>query len=312
VALSNSLPVWGFNSSGSFRIEGEPEPQPGQFPEVFFEPVSTKYFDTFGIRILEGRAFETTDAADKPEVVIINQAMARRFWPNESAVGKRIGRPGQDPHWQIVVGVVNDVTFPANLSEPYTRLQAYRPLAQQPWGGINVALRTAVPPESLVSSLRAAVAEIDPTQPVHSVRTARSLIDQGLGSISLLGSLLGEFAALGLILAAVGVYGVTSYSVVQRTSEIGIRMALGAERGDVLWLVLGRGGRLVLTGVLIGAIGAYAVGRLLISLIPSLPTRDPGALVVISIGLLGIALLACYVPARRATRVDPMVALRYE
>jgi predicted permease len=311
-ALSASLLVWGFNSSGSFRIEGEPEPQAGQWPEVFFEPVTTQYFDTYGIHILEGRAFDPNDITGKPDVAIINQTMARRFWPNESAVGKRIGRPGPDPHWQVVVGVVNDVAFPASLNEPYTRFQAYRPLAQQPWGGITVALRASVPPESLVNSLRAAVAEIDPTQPVHRVRTARSLIDRSLGSISLLGSLLGGFAALGLILTAVGVYGVTSYSVVQRTSEIGIRMALGAKRGHVLWLVMGKGGRLVLSGALIGIVGAYAVGRLLISLIPSLPTRDPAALILISVGMLAIALLACYLPARRATKVDPMVALRYE
>jgi predicted permease len=274
--------------------------------------VTTQYFDTYGIHILEGRAFDPNDITGKPDVAIINQTMARRFWPNESAVGKRIGRPGPDPHWQVVVGVVNDVAFPASLNEPYTRFQAYRPLAQQPWGGITVALRASVPPESLVNSLRAAVAEIDPTQPVHRVRTARSLIDRSLGSISLLGNLLGGFAALGLILAAVGVYGVTSYSVVQRTSEIGIRMALGAKRGHVLWLVMGKGGRLVLSGALIGIVGAYAVGRLLISLIPSLPTRDPAALILISVGMLAIALLACYLPARRATKVDPMVALRYE
>jgi putative ABC transport system permease protein len=312
VALSSSLPVWGFNSSGSFRIEGEPEPEPGKWPEVYFEPVTTKYFDTYGIHILEGRAFTSDDVADKPDVVIINQTMARRFWPNESAVGKRIGRPGPDPHWQIVAGVVNDVSFPANLSEPYTHLQAYRPLAQQPWSGINIAMRTATTPEALTNSLRAAVAEIDPTQAVHRIQTARSLVDQGLGNVSLLASLLGGFAALGLILAAVGIYGVTSYSVIQRTSEIGIRMALGAQPKDVLWLVLSKGGRLVLTGAVIGFGGAYAVARLLMSLIPSLPAREPQTLVAISVALLAIALLACYIPARRATKVDPMVVLRYE
>ncbi|HSB12359.1 MAG TPA: ABC transporter permease [Blastocatellia bacterium] len=311
-SLSASLPVWGFNSSGSYRIEGEPEPQPGQWPEVFMEPVTGEYFETLGIRMLEGRAFNETDTADKPEVVIINETMAKHFWPNESAVGKRIGRPGQNPRWQIVVGVVNDLAFPSSLNEPYTRFQSYRPLAQLAWGGINVAMRTSATPETLSGSLRSAVAELDPTQPVHRIRTARNLVDQGMGNISLLGTLLAAFAALGVVLAAVGIYGVTSYSVVQRTSEIGIRMALGARRKDVLWLVMSKGGQLVVLGALIGFGGAYAVARLLVSLIPALPTRDPGTLAGICFGLLAIALLACYVPARRATRVDPMVALRYE
>jgi putative ABC transport system permease protein len=185
-------------------------------------------------------------------------------------------------------------------------------MQQLSWGGGAIAIRTSGTPESVTGSLRAAVTELDPTQPVHRIRNANSLIQDGLGSISLLGSLLAAFAALGLLLAAIGIYGVTSYSVVQRTSEIGIRMALGAQRKDVLWLVLGRGGRLVTLGAALGLGGAYAVSRLLISIIPTLPTRDPATLVVVSAVLFVIALLACYIPARRATRVDPMVALRYE
>lgn len=173
-------------------------------------------------------------------------------------------------------------------------------------------MRTSASPESLASSLRSAAAELDPGQPVHQIRTARSLVGQGLGSISLLGTLLGAFAGLGLALAAIGIYGVTSYSVVQRTGEIGIRMALGAQRKDVLWLVLAKGARLVLVGSLLGAAGAYAVSRLLVAAIPTLPTRDPAAQVAITLILVFVALLACYIPARRATKVDPMIALRYE
>ncbi len=312
VALAGSQPVWGFNSSGSFRVEGEPEPQPGEWPEVFFEPVTAQYFDTMGIRLLEGRAFTSADTADKPAVVIINETMAKRFWPNQSAVGKRIGRPGQDPRWQEVVGVINDVRFPADLREPYTRFQAFRPIAQAGWGGGTIILRTPATAEAMAGALRSTAAELDPTQPVHQVRTAQSLLEQGLGDISLLGALLGAFAGLGLVLAAIGIYGVTSYSVVQRTGEIGIRMALGAQRKDVLWLVLARGARLVLLGSLLGVAGAYGVSRLLVSVIPTLPTRDPAAQVVITLALVAVALLACYLPARRATKVDPMVALRYE
>jgi putative ABC transport system permease protein len=312
VALSGSQAAWGFNSSGSFRIEGQPEPQPGQWPEIYFEVVSLRYFETHGIRLLQGRAFTSADTADKPPVVIINETTARRFWPNENPVGKRLGRPGQNPNWQEVVGVVNDVSFPADLGEPYTRFQAFRPLAQQPRDSVNITLRSSAAPEAFAGVLRRVVAELDPTQPVHRVRTVRSLVNEGLGGVSLLGTLLGAFALLGLALAAVGIYGVISYTVAQRTGEIGIRIALGAQARDVLWLVLGKGARLILLGALLGFGGAYAVSRLLASAIPTLPTRDPLALAAITFTLVVVALAACYLPARRATKVDPMVALRYE
>ena len=312
VAISGSQAAWGFNSSGSFRVEGEPEPQPGQWPEVFFEPVTTQYFETLEAHLLEGRAFTSADTADSTAVVIINETMAKRFWPGESAVGKRIGRPGQDPRWMQIVGVVKDIDFPANLGEPYTRFQAFRPHPQSPWGWMTITMRTTASPEAMANSLRAAAADIDPTQPIHRVRTVRNLVEQGLGNISLLGILLGAFAALGLTLSAIGIFGVTSYSVVQRTGEIGIRMALGAKRSDVLWLVLGKGTKVILTGTVLGVIGAYGVTTLLTTLIPELPTRDLTALAIFTLALIAVALVACYLPARRATKVDPMVALRYE
>jgi ABC-type antimicrobial peptide transport system permease subunit len=156
------------------------------------------------------------------------------------------------------------------------------------------------------------IAGLDRDMPVYDIRTARSLVDQGLGSVSLLATLLGAFAALGLTLAAIGIYGVTSYSVVQRTGEIGIRMALGAQRKDVLWLVLGHAARLMMFGAALGLGGAYGVSRLLRAVVPTLPTSDPMTVGVITVVLVTVALLACYIPARRATRVDPMVALRAE
>jgi predicted permease len=313
VALSSSLPIWGFNSSGSHKVEGQPEPQPGQWPEVYMEPVSLRYFETYGIRLLEGRVFTSADTAERPRVIIINETAARRFWPNESAIGKRLGRPGPTPTWLEVVGVVNDVRFPGDLGEPYTQLESFLPLTQTPWGSVNIALRASSgTPEALANDLRRVVADIDPTLPANRIRTARSQIDQGLGNVSLLGTLLGTFAALGLALAAIGIYGVISYSVLQRTGEFGIRLALGAQARDVLWLVLSKGGRLILLGALLGFGGAYAVGRMLVTMIPTLPTRDPVAFGVITFTLIAIALAACYLPARRATKVDPMVALRHE
>jgi len=175
-----------------------------------------------------------------------------------------------------------------------------------------VELRTSESPQTLTNTVRGAVAELDPLQAVYQVQTVRSQIDLGLGSISLLGTLLGAFAALGLALAAIGIYGVTSYSVAQRTGEIGIRVALGAPSRSILWLVLGNGARLSFLGTLLGVAGGYPLARILEALIPTLPTRDPIAFVVISIVLVVVALTASYLPAKRATRVDPMVALRTE
>jgi len=309
-ALSNSMPVWGFNSSGSVFIEGQPEPEPGKAPEVFFEQVSRGYFETLGLRLISGRTFESTDTAGKTEVVIVNDTMARRFWPNESPLGKRISRGNRIP--LQVIGVVSDVSFPASLAEPYTRLQAFRPLSQAAVPFVNVTVRTQVTPDDLASSMRRVVADLDPALALHGLRSARSLVDQGLGNVSLLGTLLGAFAALGLVLAAVGIYGVTSYSVVQRTSELGIRMALGARSRDVLSLILSTGAFVIATGAVIGGLGAVAVSRLLTATMPTLPTRDPAALAAIIVILVIVALAACYVPAGRATRVDPLVALRHQ
>jgi predicted permease len=310
-AISDTTPVYGFNSSDSLVIEGRPEPPPDQYPEVFVEPVSNDYFATYGVQLLRGRTFNTGDLADRPRVVIINESMAQHFWPNENPIGKRISNP-REKDWQEVVGVVRDVQFPGALGEPYTRYQTFVPLPQWVPGSVTIALRTEQSPEAVANSLRSLVTGLDPALPVYRVHTARSAVDLGIGSISLLGKLLGAFATLGLVLAAIGIYGVISYVVVQRTGEFGIRMALGARGRDVQWLVLRRGAVVILIGAIIGGAGSYAVSKLLIALIPSLPSRDPITLVMMSFVLIVVALVACYLPARRATKVDPLVALRYE
>jgi predicted permease len=311
-AISGSHPVFGYNSSSSFLVEGRPEPPPDKYPEMFFEPISSDYFATLGARLQQGRAFNAADTADRPAVVIINETTARNFWPNESPIGKRISSTGPQKDFFEIVGVVNDLAFPGSLGEPYTRYEAFVPVAQSPPSSFVIVVRTSTNAEALGNSMRNVVAGIDRDLPVYRIRTARTALEQGLGSISLLGSLLGVFALVGVILAAVGIYGVVSYTVAQRTGELGIRVALGAQTRDVLWLVLGKGALLVLSGALLGAAGAYGVSRLLISLIPSLPTRDPLIVVLTGLGLIAVALLACYIPALRATRVDPLVALRSE
>jgi predicted permease len=312
VAIGTSNVVFGFNSSNSFLIEGRPEPPADKLPEMFFEQVNSGYFEALGARLQQGRTFNAADTVDHPKVVIINETTAHNFWPNESPVGRRISTAGKQRQFYEVVGVVNDLAFPGNLGEPYTRFEAFVPMTQEAPPYLTIALRTASTSDALANSLRSSIAGLDPDLPVYRIRTARAAVDQGLGSISLLGSLLGAFAAVGLILSAIGIYGVVSYTVVQRTGELGIRMALGAQTRDVLWLVLGKGAVLVLIGALLGGLGAYGVSRLLIALIPSLPTRDPLVLALTALALIAVALIACYIPARRATRVDPLVALRSE
>jgi predicted permease len=312
VAIGASTLVFGFHSSSSFLVVGQPEPPKDKLPEMFFESVNGDYFETIGARLRQGRTFNSADTLDHPKVVIINEAAARNFWPNESAIGRRISSAGPEKDYYEVVGVVNDLDFPGSLGEPYTRFEAFVPMTQDASSYLTIALRTSSNPEAFANTMRNTIAEIDPDLPVYRIRTARAAVDQGLGSISLLGSLLGAFATIGLVLAAIGIYGVVSYTVVQRTGELGIRMALGAQARDVLWLVLGKGAVLILIGAVLGGLGAYAVSRLLISLIPSLPTRDPLILVIAGLALVAVALMACFIPARRATKVDPLVALRSE
>ena len=313
VAIGGSQLVFGFNSSSSFLVEGQPEPPKDKLPEIFFESVNGDYFQAIGAQLREGRTFNSSDTKDHPNVVIINEATAKQFWPNQSPVGKRISNTDRkEKEYFEIVGVVNDLAFPGSLGEPYTRYEAFLPATQTAPNYLSIALRTSTSPDALTNSLRTAVAAIDPDLPVYRIRTARAAVDSGLGSISLLGSLLGAFAMVGVLLAAIGIYGVVSYTVVQRTGELGIRMALGAQTNDVLKLVLGQGAFLIITGALLGSVGAYAVSRLLISLIPSLPTRDPLMLLIAATALIVVALIACLIPARRATKVDPLVALRSE
>ena len=311
-AIGGSQPVFGFNSSSSFLVEGQPEPPPDKYPEMFYEPVSSDYFETLGAHLKQGRTFNTADTADHPAVVIINETTAHTFWPNENPIGKRVSNTGKKRNYFEIVGVVNDIAFPGDLGEPYTRYEAFVPMTQAAPAYLTLVLRTSGNPDGLGNSLRNSIAGLDPSLPVYRIRTARAAVDSGLGSISLLGSLLGAFATVGLILAAIGIYGVISYTVVQRTGELGIRMALGAQSRDVLWLVLGKGAVLILVGGLFGIAGAYGVSKLLIAYIPSLPTRDPLTVALTGLGLAAVALFACYIPARRATRVDPLIALRSE
>lgn len=312
VAIAGSNPAFYYNSSFAFVVEGQPEPPPEKLPEIFLEPVSSDYFRTLGARLQQGRSFNAADTADHPNVAIINETTARHFWPNESSIGKRISDTAPQRVSYQIVGVVNDLSFPGVLEESETPYQAFVPTTQAAPGFLTLVLRTSSAPDAITNPLRRSIAGLDPGLPVYRIRTVRDAVDLGLGRVSLLGSLLGAFATIGLILAAIGIYGVVSYIVVQRTAELGIRMALGAQSRNVLWLVLGKGAVLIAIGALLGGVAAYGVSKLLILLIPSLPTRDPLMLPFAALALIAVALVACYIPARRATRVDPLLALKSE
>lgn len=299
----------GFGSR-DFGVEGQVLER---LPLTCYETVSTGFFETVGMTLLEGRFFDTGDTANRPAVVIVNEAMAQRFWPGQSAIGKRLssGDPS-DPRWEEIVGVVNNLQFPASFESPDTTLQAYRPMGQMTHRWLNVMLRLDGPVEPAAAALPRVVADLDSELPVAEVITVRQRLDRHLANPTLLGRLLGGFAGLGLVLTILGIFGVTAYSVAQRTTEFGIRLALGAQRRDVLWLVLNKGLHLSLLGAAFGLIGAWAVSRGLSAAVPTLPTHDPIVFATVTAVLIGVALLACYFPAHRATRVNPMKALRAE
>jgi len=311
-SLSSSLPIRSYNSSRNIAVEGRADPPLGQEPLADHVFASAGFFDTLDLRLVAGRTWGDDLRADSPPVAVINETMARQFWPGQNAVGKRFGNP--DPkarEWVEIIGVVRDAGFVASLGLPDTRLQVYRPLVQEPWGYLNIALRAANP-GALAEPLRRAVAELDSDLPVADIRTIGEAVDRAQHNFQVANQLLAGFALLGLTLAAIGLYGVITSLVVQRTQEFGIRVALGAQPGQVRWLVLGTGLRLALFGTAAGLLGSFGIVRVLASVLPGLPGQDFGVLALNILLLATVTLLACWLPARRATRVDPIVALRAE
>lgn len=304
-AVAGSLPISGFRRSDEFISEEQAGDSSVRRKNRNVNVVSPNYFTTLGMRFLEGRDFDASDNADHPGSVIINESLARALWPATSAIGKRIGTPG---NWLEIVGVVNDARFPSDPGEPATLFQSYRPLAQEPQSNLAIALRGRVS----IEALRKTVASLDSEQPVNEPGTARAAVSRVLDQAAIAGWLLSGFAGLGLVLAALGIYGVIAGFVVQRTNEIGVRMALGAQISDVLRLVLVKGLRLTLAGSALGLLGAIALTRLLQSLAPGLESNSPIIVASLAGLLIIVATFASWIPARRASRVDPMVALRNE
>ncbi len=308
VAAISNLPLGGNNTDSSFFIEGQPKPPADQQPVAWFSSISPNYFSTMEMRLLKGRAFTDRDDEKSPRVVIISEAMARRYWPGQEPLGKRIGN-GTD-NWREIVGVVNDVKhFGLDADTPPSM---YLPLRQAPARGMSLIVRTVGAPLGVAPALRNDIWAVDKNLAIAQVKTMNELVSSSITQQRFIVLLLGCFAVLALVLAAVGIYGVMSYSVTQRTHEIGIRLALGARNTNVLALVLKNGMMLAAIGAAMGLAGALALTRLMRTLLFNVTPTDAPTFVGLSLGLLVVALVACYLPARRATKVDPLVALRYE
>ncbi len=308
----NYLPLqqWGYN--GGIAIEGQGPYEPGREPLAEFRAISPDYFRTMSVPIISGRSFAAQDQGNSAPVVVVNQTLAHRYLPGQDPIGKRIRAIGSD--WRTVVGVVGDVRQSGVTQS--ARAEVFVPITQAIWRGLtqtmSLAVRADAEPEALISAVRNAVREVDPAQPVFNVKTMEAVVADSVSDRRLNMLLLGIFAAVALTLAVVGIYSVMSYTVSQSAREIGIRMALGAQPMDVLKLVIGQGMGLTLVGVGLGVSGAFGLTRLMGALLYGVKAIDPLTFAIVPALLMVVSLLACYIPARRATKVDPLVALRRE
>ncbi|MCA1591407.1 MAG: ABC transporter permease [Acidobacteria bacterium] len=319
VALSNGVPFLGATET-SFQVEGRPPAEPGKRPMTVAYWTTPDYLKAMGIRLVKGRFFNEHDTQSSPLVTVIDEDFARQQFPDEDPIGKYLeGNKEQNiPHAEIIGVVAHVKNYGLDAPGP-VQIEYYHALTQVPdkflpliAGRISLVVRTTSDPSGMTAAIRREVQTIDPNQPVYNVNTMEQVLSDSVATQRLSMMLLSVFACVALVLAAVGIYGVMSYTVAQRTHEIGLRMALGAQARDVLRLVLGHGMMLTLLGVGIGLVAAFALTRVMSSLLFGVSATDPLTFAGIPLLLLAVALLACYVPARRALKVDPMVALRYE
>lgn len=317
-AFSNGIPLGG-TADTSFAIVGRPKPEPGNQPQTMMYITGPEYLQAMGIRLIKGRFFTMQDTQKSPRVAVIDEAFARQQFPNEEPLGHYLAGDGKDNPDAEIVGVVAHVKHFGLDAVERIQPQMYLPFNQAPDDilpflapRMNLIIRTSADPLNLTAAVRREVQALDPNQPVYNVSTMERTIEQSLDTQRLSMTLLAILASLALILAAVGIYGVMSYTVSQRTHEIGIRLAIGAQPRDVFRLVLGQGMTLTLIGVVVGLMGAFGLTRLMTRMLFGVEPTDPTTFAAIAILLIGVALVACYLPGRRATRVDPLVALRYE
>jgi putative ABC transport system permease protein len=279
-------------------------------PSLNYYAVTPDYFRAMGIRLVRGRVFTPQDDPRAPRVAIINETMARQFFPNEDPLGKRINISSGPDAWREIIGIVGDIKQYG--VDKATSAQGYDPFAQVPFTSLNVILRTKGSPAALLGSLRPTVYAIDKDQPVGVIRPLEEMMADSIARQRFAMLLLTVFSGVALVIAAVGIYGVMAYNVVQRTGEFGIRMALGAQQRDVLRLVLTQGGKLIGLGLLIGLLATLAASRAMGSMLFNTSAYDPLTLATITVVLGAVALVACFFPANRATKVNPIEALRAE
>jgi len=305
------LPLSRMEDTIGFRIEGQPPPASSEWPTAGPRCIGAQYFKVLNIQLQKGRVFTESDGVNAPPVVIINEALARQYLPNQDPIGRRLTFNSRDGRtiWREVVGVVGDVRHMALDGE--LRPEIYFPFMQFPASSLTVIARTNGDPLGLVAAVRSQVQAVDKDQPITNIRTMEEILARSVSQPRFNLLLLAIFAGLALSLAAVGIYGVMSYLVTQSTHEIGVRMALGAQVSDVLKLVIRQGMTLALTGIVIGLITALGLTRLIKNLLVGVSATDPVTFSVIALLMALVALLACYLPARRATKVDPLVALKY-
>jgi predicted permease len=324
----NHLPLAGDRWSTPLVIEGRPLPPPGQDESTVFRVIRPGYFQTMGVPLRSGREFTDRDAPDSPGVIIVNETLAHRYWPGENPIGKRVtlddprvpvtpNTPG--PQWATIVGVVKDLKqdswmdAPSNeVFLPFQQSRSFYSSISGPFTSMTFVMRSSVEPQSLLSSAQAAIRGLDRSLPVSNITTMEQVVADALWQQRFNLQLLWMFSGLALTLAAVGLYGVMSFSIAHRTQEVGVRMALGARRRDVMALVLGQGMKLAVFGISIGLAGAAAITHLISQLLFGVGATDLTTFAVIPVLLAFVSLLACWVPAMRATRVDPVVALRSE
>jgi putative ABC transport system permease protein len=307
--LSANLPGIQDEWQNDIAPEGHPSLKPGEQINVDWAIVTPDYFRTMQIPLVEGRTFTRDEDEQGKPVLLVDENLARRFWPNQSALGKHIAYDSPTKH--EIIGVVRDVRFYGLETKPLIKI--YTPLGRFAQRNSTLSIRSSTSnPQELAASIMQAVHEVDKDLPIVEVATMNEILAREAATRRFNAALFSIFAALALVLAATGVYGVISYSVARRTQEVGIRMALGAQRRDVLGLFIGDGMRLVLIGLAIGLASAFALTRLMSSLLFGVSATDLTTFAIVAFSLVGIGLLACYLPARRATKVDPLVALRYE
>jgi putative ABC transport system permease protein len=305
-----TLPLTGNSTNGGIKIEGHP----GDSPNVDKQYVEGNYFQAMRTPLLKGRFFDPRDNLNSPRVVIVNQTLAQKVFPNQDPIGKRIDVGWGDPGFSEIIGVVADAKQEALTSEhrPSTFMLYAQNAALMEYLDTNLVVRTSQEPLSAVAAIRSRIQQLDPNQPLADVKTMDDVLAESLAPQRAPAWLFGGFSAIALFLAAIGIYGVLSYFVVQRSQEIGVRMALGAQRSNVLRLILGQGARLIGIGVAIGIVGGVWAARALTSLLFGVKSTDLPTFIAVSVLLAGLALVACAVPALRATRVDPLVVLRSE